>query len=177
MLLEKLNQSYSYSSLQINYPLSFSDEVIKWSKNNIEKQTLYLEENDDSFGIEDEIHTTVLFGITEKFPNATKLALKNIKPFKIKLSYISKFYSGDYDVLKINIISKELENLHYLLEDSVENENEYPVYQQHLTLAYVLKNTNNHLIGINQFSNREFLVNSLFFSSNSRLDYKLRLNK
>ncbi len=173
MLLEKLNKSYSYSSLQINLPFDFSQIVFDWCDKHIEKQTIFNNE-DNEYGIEDECHITVLYGIDEEYPYITKSILQNFKPFNIELGYISKFYSDEYDVLKIDVKSETLENLHYSLEDGLSNDNSYPEYLPHLTLSYVLKNTNDQFVGLYPFK-KKFLVNSLCFCYANKSKHTLRL--
>ncbi len=163
MILEKLGQTYSYSSTEINFNKEFSDSVMKWAEKNINKNFL----NNEEGGFEDQIHCTVLYGIKdERHEDAEKL-ISNFIPFKIKLGKISKLSKdGEYDVLKIEVVSDDLTKLHYLIEKNIPNKNSFPVYKPHVTIAYVKPNSCDHLIGSKIFADKKFKIYGIYFSSN-----------
>lgn len=173
---EKLNQTYSYSSLQIDMPKQFSNEVINWAISYIDENYLYEEKDDNSYGLEDEIHCTVLYGIYEIFPRQTRIILDPIQSFYINTKNITMFKtSSKYDVIKLDIESNELNELHYLLRNRVRNYNTFPIYKPHMTIGYVKKNSHDFLNNSTDFRDRKFLVKRLQFSSKNGNKYPIQL--
>jgi len=173
---EKLNQTYSYSSLQLDMPKHFSNEVINWAHSYIDENYLYEEKDDDSYGLEDEIHCTVLYGIYETFPRKTRLILDPIQNFIVSIKNITFFKtSPKYDVIKIDVESDALNDLHYLVRDRVRNYNTFPIYKPHITIGYVKKNSHDFLNNSTDFKDRKFLAKRLQFSSKNGNKYPIQL--
>jgi 2'-5' RNA ligase len=80
---------------------------------------------------------TIKFGLTDNYSKDTigKLFSK-VEPFKITLVVIDIFSNPKFDVVKFNVESDVLRKL-YSLFSKLPNEDEYPTYNPHMTLAYV----------------------------------------
>jgi len=161
----KLKATYDYSSLQINLPEDLSDAVIDWGKKNIPEDTLHNNGNDTK-GREDDIHTTLFYGIKSPDVNAVKKFI-TVKPFIIRMGLITAFMDNDYDVLKIEASAPELYKLHYNVRNNVENENKFPTYSPHITIAYLKKGNALKWVGDKVFDGKEFNVNEIIFSSSN----------
>lgn len=162
-----INKKYEYSSLQINVPDNIKNVILQWSKENIKDEYL----TDD--GRELDTHITVLYGIDDEDDNNVKKLLngKNIK-INIKFGKITKFKNNEnFDVIKLSIFSKALHKLHHFIENNIDaSGNKFDVYQPHCTLAYVKKNSCDHLL--NQELNLEsFNVNNLTFSHKDNVKF------
>lgn len=128
---------YKLSTTQIDLPKEIGQQIISWGELNIADDDLYVEE-DGGCGRETEQHCTVLYGLTDQQPSeALRQIVKHTKPFLIELGGISIFENPKFDVVKLDVISEELHNLHYELRRSCPNENKYPDYKPHVTVAYV----------------------------------------
>ncbi len=111
----------------------------------IDEEDIYDDELND-FGLEDNPHVTVLFGI---LPDKTtvKEIKDNLKNVDIdivkeyKLQDISIFdTSEDYDVVKFDLKDcDELIKLNKYIADNFEYEDDHPEYHPHVTIGYVKK--------------------------------------
>jgi 2'-5' RNA ligase len=100
-------------------------------------------EKGEEYGRETESHVTIKFGLTNTYTeeNMGKLISK-IKPFVVTLTRISVFNNPKFDVVKFDVESNILKKLNDLFS-KLPNEDEFPVYHPHLTLAYVTPGNGN----------------------------------
>jgi 2'-5' RNA ligase len=154
---------YSYSSVLIDVPAEYAKRIKLWGKDNISNNLLFKEDNFS--GREDHIHITVLYGLFLKKKDQVEELLKNYGPIHIKLGKISKFSQENHDVIKIDVNSPELHRLNSFIESNFKNNNKHPKYIPHVTIAYVKKDSCNSLIGDSEFSDIEFEVDYVLFSS------------
>jgi 2'-5' RNA ligase len=174
--IAKKDVQYSYSCLMVRLPKALSSEIVQWGEDNISDNHL-ADDGKNSVGREDDIHTTLFYGIKSKDPQESIEILSKVKPFKIRLGLIDVFKDqDDYDVIKIQIESKELEKLHYEIEDKVENANTYPTYIPHVTIAYVKKGSCDNLIGNKKFKGKIIGVDKVIFSSSDGSEKYISLN-
>ena len=126
---------YGCLMLQLNIP--------KWETilSKIDDEDLYTEENDSSYGKEHEPHVTVLYGFTENtdVDKIEKILQTLKKPVEVTFTKIDLFENDQFDVVKFNVESKMLNKLHDYFKSNFENEDKYPTYQPHATIAYVKK--------------------------------------
>lgn len=155
------SKKYKYSSTQCNFPPEAAGKVLKWSKNNIPNNVLIY--NDHANRRENEIHTTILYGLHTNEIEDVKKIISNFHPFEITLGEVSKFTNNEYDVIKIDVESKELKKLNRALK-KLEHTNNFPTYHPHCTIAYVKKDSCNHLIGDLHFDGIKVKVNKIIFS-------------
>ena len=105
-----------------------------------------------------------------------KKFLNNYGEIKFKLQNISLFkYFEDYDTIKIDVASEDLEKLHYTIEDNFENKNKFKDYKPHITIAYVEKNSCDNLNKNKEFYNVGFIARSIIYSSSNDKKYKIKL--
>ena len=108
----------------------------------IASDDLYIEKkgrNDWSYGIEDDPHITVKWGIDFDDPEPIKEALDGEKGGNVTLEDIEIFEQDDYDVLVVKCKSKSLSKLHQKLTNDLNIEDKYPTYNPHITVAYLKK--------------------------------------
>ena len=125
-----------YGCLMVELPKDIADHIRNFAKTAIKDEDLYTEE--EGFGREDEIHTTVLYGLEEKTGDKV---LEAVTPVNIKLGNITRFSDDEkpYDVMIIEIESEDLHNLNEYVGDEFEHITTYKDYKPHITLAYVKK--------------------------------------
>ena len=105
----------------------------------IDESDVYTEKDDNSYGIEKETHITIKYGFKENVSDHDVLNVCRKAKFKdIKFNKISLFENEKFDVLKFDIKSKLLDNLNSKIS-KFPNEDKYPDYQAHSTIAYVKK--------------------------------------
>lgn len=105
----------------------------------IKKEDIYTAPDDD-YGLEDEPHITVLYGLHKE---VTKKEVKDImSDFDLEEKYtvkgISIFDNPDYDVLKFDVESKILSKYNEKLKE-LPFTSDYPEYHPHLTIGYIKK--------------------------------------
>lgn len=113
------------------------------------------------FGKEFEPHVTILYGFTlpiDKELNIIKRLLNKVKvPIEIKINSISSFNTKEYDVLKFDVISPQLNHLNSIFKQ-LPHVSTYQQYHPHLTISYLK-------IGKSIKYNKK-LTSELSFSSN-----------
>jgi hypothetical protein len=105
----------------------------------IDKDDIYIDDEDDSFGLEKKPHVTLLYGLLEdvKDDEIFDICMKH-EIGEIELKKISIFKSEKYDVLKFDAYNDELHTINKELS-ALPNENSYPEYHPHCTIAYLKK--------------------------------------
>lgn len=160
-----VKEAYSFSSTQINFPANITREVIEWGKLNISDKELYHNpEEKDRFGREKEIHCTVKYGLHTLDSRKVNNIVKGFGTFNLTLGEVSRFVPSDepYDVVKIEVQSEKLHELHILLSE-LENSDKHPNYTPHVTVAYIRAGTNRNLSGNKNFVGRSIRVEEIVF--------------
>lgn len=158
---------YKRSTTQIDLPKEIGGHIIQWGELNIADEDLYIDEK-DGCGRETEQHVTVLYGLTDPTPpEALMHIVQTTKPFLVEFGGISVFENPKYDVIKLDVISEELHNLHMEIRRSCPNENKFPDYIPHCTIAYVQKGKGKKYAGQDVFKSaqvpRDFWAYALKF--------------
>jgi hypothetical protein len=158
---------YKRSTTQIDLPKEIGGHIIQWGELNIADEDLYIDEK-DGCGRETEQHVTVLYGLTDATPpEALTHIVETTKPFLVEFGGVSIFENEKYDVIKLDVISEELHNLHMEIRRSCPNENKFPDYIPHCTIAYVQKGKGKKYAGQDVFKTakvpRDFWAEALLF--------------
>jgi len=98
----------------------------------------------DFGGIQEDPHVTVLFGYHDDVkPGDVMMAAEDIVPgdIELELNTLSVFENDEYDVLKFEVVSKELTDLNSKMKSKFNHTNTHTGYNPHVTLAYVKKGT------------------------------------
>lgn len=137
---KKINESvkkneYGCVMLYFNFP------EVKNIHNKISEKDIFIDPNDDSFGIEDEPHCTLLYGIHEEVEDSMIEDILNDFTFnKCKVYDISLFENENFDVLKFNVSGEMLHECNKKLKE-LPHTSKYPDYKPHLTIAYLMPGT------------------------------------
>jgi 2'-5' RNA ligase len=135
---EALNEAekkpYNYGCMMLYY------DVPEWSDylDMIDEEDLYQEDN-GQFGLEDEPHITVLYGLHSDEIDDEELFnhLQKFNPPKVSMSNISLFNNDNFDVVKFDVEGSELFVMNKTLTDNFPYSTDYPDYHPHSTIAYV----------------------------------------
>lgn len=133
-IAEKEGDAYEYGCVMLH----FDFPQIKDIHAQIAEEDLYTEEEDRSYGLEDESHCTLLYGLHgEVTPEEIKEIVSKFKFENCKATNLSLF-ENDYDVLKFDIVG---DNLHECNEElaKLPHTNKFPDYNPHMTIAYLKK--------------------------------------
>jgi len=135
ILLEKKGDKYETGAVVLNVIIP---KQLLHSK--ISKEDLFQEEGDRTYGIEDEPHITLLFGLhsDEIIDNDIKKCISEFTFPELILHNVSLFNNDNYDVLKFDVLdkSKTLVKCNVALKQFPYS-NDYPEYHPHCTIAYI----------------------------------------
>jgi 2'-5' RNA ligase len=137
--LYKLASEKEYSWVAIEAPEDIAIKIKKFQKE-ISKDDLFIEKNNwHKKGLELFFHITVKFGIEIDDPEKIKEVLKNQDGGEVFFDKIDFFAGDENDVLIVKCKSKSLAKMHKILKDEVKNEEKFPNYTPHITVAYLKK--------------------------------------
>lgn len=124
-----------------------STNISDWKKHTsiIKKEDIYIDPNDDSYGIEDNPHITILYGIHEDETDIKEIVediKKTIKQITVTIDNISIFENEKFDVVKYDVpVTKELKKYREYFINKYPNTQTYKDYHPHMTIAYVKPGT------------------------------------
>jgi len=175
-------ETFSKYSTQINLISFLPKEVtmyIQQLESDIPEDCIY-QNKDNEYGRERGIHCTVFYGLTNVSEySEMKKAVNSFGVINdISFGQINSFRNNGkqpYDVLKVEIISEKLSQLHYYIKDNFENEDNFPVYEPHMTLAYVKPNTCTNMEGNWLYEGLHFSVSMIWWCSRSGTEYPMPL--
>lgn len=138
-LNEKKGDTYEYGCLMVYFDFP---QMSKFH-DAIEEDDLYEEEDDRTFGLEDEPHVTLLYGLhDDEIEDQNKvIEAAEIMPIgPIRLKNISMFENDDkpYDVLKFDADNDALHEINKTLCEKFPYTSEFD-YHPHSTIGYVKK--------------------------------------
>jgi hypothetical protein len=138
MLTENRDATAKKGCLMAMISKEDTDKILKFNKQLINDSDLYIENGE--YGRETECHVTIRYGfINDLNELQVRQLLKGQKPFMVELIGLDKFVSSpQYDVAMFKVSSPVLKKLNEMSGIYL-NENDYPDYNPHLTLAYVQK--------------------------------------
>lgn len=136
----KESSGYQYGCVMIEIPISNWQEITK----SIDPEDIYKEsETDDSHGIQEFPHLTILYGThKEVTPEMVKSVFDNYTgEINVEIDGIGIFENEKFDVVKFNVKPDgALQELHDKLSE-LPNSDQFPDYNPHITISYVKKGT------------------------------------
>ncbi len=163
--IEMKNTQYDYSSVHVDVPRSLAEEIQNWGSDEISDKDIFVSQTDPSFGREDEMHVTVLYGIHSEGSEQVKKFVKDGN-LKVKLGKVNVFTNPDkFDVVVVAINSPDLVALNEKMKKDIEYTNKYSEYKPHVTVAYVKKGKGWQHRGHDQWEGKEFSCDYIVFSS------------
>lgn len=138
IILEASGQKFEYGCVMLYFDFPQMDKI----HSKIDKDDIYTEKGDRTYGLEDEPHITLLFGLHKE------VRLKDVKSVIDSYTFTdliiykpSLFENEKYDVLKFDVryptkggaylskINNDLKQFPYT--------NDYPDYHPHMTIGYL----------------------------------------
>lgn len=171
--------AYSHSSTQCTLAADAAAPFLSYAASIPEEHLYHSEDPKDTsrYGREDEPHVTALYGLIGNEAAPVQAALAGCGPIRATLGKVTAFERDDkpYDVLKVDVVSDDLQRIHALLRASCEAEVSYPTYHPHLTIAYVRKGLAAQYVGDTRFEGMALTFPAVTFSpaEGSRTDILL----
>lgn len=176
-LKENIGGVYKYSSTQVEIPHDIAEKVLAFTLS-ISDEKVYTDPEDPSLGRELEPHVTIKYGLETKLPDEVEALVKDEKKaIEVTLKTISLFEPEDkpYDVLKIDVESKDLSRLHDLFSQ-LPNQDTHPEYKPHCTLAYVKKGQGRDYLNNTNFDGMTFKTDCFYFKGSDGSSKKIELS-
>lgn len=161
-LTESKLGGYSYSCVMAALSATDRFDIVRKLTSQIDPMDLVWE---DGLGAELDPHVTALYGLHEQRPEPFVEALSKIHPFEVTFKGLSTFDGAEYDVLKLDVESKDLVQLSRLLRRKFKYTNSFPDYHPHLTIGYVKKGSAQKYFGM-EFPLSATIEGFVFSSSN-----------
>lgn len=160
------NVRYDYSSCHIELPKSLATEIVKWGREKVNDNDIYVTHHEPNFGREDEMHITILYGIHAENSDVIRDILEDSGPIEVELGKIDVFTNPfKFDVVMIEVNSDDLCRLNEKLQKSVKHTSKYPTYKPHVTIAYVKKGKGWKHHGLDIWNGTQFTSDYAIFSS------------
>lgn len=106
----------------------------------IDEEDVYLKPYDDSYGLEDNPHVTIVYGIHEDEADPQRMAdliEHYMKPVTVVIREVDVFEGKEYDVVKYNVpLTGQLQGYRDIFMQ-IPNTQNFPDYHPHMTIAYV----------------------------------------
>lgn len=135
------------SSTQVELP-ELRVPVLQWAMANLDESDLVGD------GIEQRPHVTVLYGIEKGLAKDVWATASEFgRPIRLEVTALDRFEHPERDVLFARIKSPDLHELNGLLR-RLPNQNRFPKYVPHMTIAYMKKGAAEPFLGQNPFSQR-----------------------
>lgn len=137
-LLKQTERKYDYGCVMVGLNLKKEEwDVIQ--KTIDEKDIYFGTEDDKGYGREMDPHVTILYGIHEDVPDEdVEKLIKKIGTPDIQLQKVSSFKNENFEVLKFDIESKDLDKLNKMFK-KLPHTSTYPDYHPHATICYLKK--------------------------------------
>ena len=131
-------KTYEFGCVMVDVPVKNWNEITQF----IDSDDVYTVSGNDTYGIQDRPHLTLLYGTHKEVESKqVESLLKGTKPFSIDIDGVDIFENEDYDVVKFNIKKSDILQSMFDKLSSLPNSNKFKDYKPHITIAYVKKGT------------------------------------
>lgn len=126
----------------------FDYDKKEWEKltDQIDKEDLYTPDGEKGYGLEDNPHATILYGLHTDIKDSTiKEMCDDISKPNLKLGKVSAFKNDDFDVLKFEVEGDEIHDLNKKFA-ALPHTNKFKTFEPHCTIGYVKAGTSDKYI-------------------------------
>lgn len=164
-----LNQTYSYSSTQVN----ITDRDVVREIQRIQG----LIASSDVIKVENEPHITVRYGLFDqpRMVESVRTLLSGTGDAVARIGSLSLFEHDNQDVLKFDIESQHLTRLNERL-GLLPNYDKFSTYHPHMTVAYVRKGTGQKYVVPSRVTGRQLVFSDIVYSTTEGEKTSIPLN-
>lgn len=136
-LLNEEKQTYDYGCAMLYFDFPLMNKI----HDAIDPKDIYTEEGDRSYGLEDEPHTTLLYGLHKEVSDEDiKSVLGRFEFGPCIIKKASLFENEKYDVLKFDVEGPNLHEANNALKEYPFT-SDFPDYHPHMTIGYLKPGT------------------------------------
>jgi 2'-5' RNA ligase len=122
-------------------------------------------------------HITVKYGIKSDDVADLREVLKGVPPIRARLGDVSLFKNPKHDVLKIDVDSEDLQRVHELISNHFDNDDTWPEYRPHATIAYLKPGMGKNYLNLNQLAGEELVFDYITFRDRKGQKHRIRLGE
>lgn len=177
-LIKLCSRKHDYSCILYRFDKEIKKQVQDMIKEIVNDDIIYKK---GDYGIEKDTHVTIKWGITTNEVDEFKDFLKQKKSFEIELGNLSLFDNSkhndiSYDVLKIEVKSTQIHNLHKSISNNFETEETHKDFKPHITLCYLKKGKcPQEILGKNRLTGTKIKIDNLLFIDKNSKETKISL--
>jgi hypothetical protein len=165
-------KTYEFGCVMVDVPVKNWNEITSF----IDTDDIYTVSDNDTYGIQDRPHLTLLYGTHKEVTSEqVESLLKNVKPFSIEIDGVDIFENKDYDVVKFNVKKNDLLQSIFDSLSTLPNSNSFKDYKPHITIAYVKKGTGKKYIK-SDYKWKVDNINEVTYSMVDGNEYKFSLD-
>lgn len=171
LLEAKQDKKREFGCLMVG--LNIDKDTWKEVQDMVDEEDLYVDPNDGGFGREMDPHITILFGLhPEVKDEEIEVDINKIPKPKLNNKGVSCFKTKEYDVLKFEIESSDLEKQNKVFK-KYPFTNTFKEYRAHATIAYLKPNTvDKYLESMKSMNSIEFDPKDIIYSKVDKTEKK-----
>jgi hypothetical protein len=171
-VIEKSGDSYSSGCVMLYFDFPEMGKIHA----GIDSADLYEEDGDRTFGLEDEPHVTLLYGLKNTVtPEQINEVLEDFTFGPCTLHNASLF-ENDYDVLKFDVKGNNLHEANEALRE-LPYENDFPDYHPHCTIGYLKKGAGKKYCDKMKGQEHKLIPTHIVFSQPDGTKTKMKIKK
>lgn len=169
--------NYGWSSLMIKFNKAIDSQIISFANKFIPAECQSDPANGS--GIVTDPHISIITDLEISYPALeVRKNIEQLAPFNVSFGPISFFRNDHVDVIKIDIISDELNTVHYHLKNIIPNHYKFDEYHPHCTLAFVKPGTCDGILNqANYFRGMTYQVNWINYNSAMGVAHSIKIGK
>lgn len=162
---ETWSHDYDSSCVMAALPPQLAQRIRDFSYYAVPDMELYSDPNQPVGGREYDTHVTVKYGLQTNNPLdvLNVIDAHQIAPFEVRLGKVGVFEKDTYDVVMVESAGDGLIALRAALQADLPNDETYPIFQPHVTLAYVKRGFGRGHVGAADFAGISFNVDRVSF--------------
>ena len=171
LLNESSESTYSYGCVMLYFKFPQMEQI----HSIIEPNDVYTESDNNTYGIEDEPHCTLLYGLHDTVTITDVTKIVNNYKFESCIVHNASLFENDYDVLKFDVDGDSLYDCNRGLK-KLPFTSDYPDYHPHMTIAYLESGAGDAYVNTLKGKRWKLKPNYIIFSQANGSKTKIKIN-